>query len=125
MSIRKRDTWLTTDLMPGFDDTHGYISLGIGHPATGPCSKADGVTISVKGQPDAKVVYTIGEPPKSTGGTSTSTRGSAYISGLKPGILAAGDVTATKAGCTLTAPIGAGRAKIVAGELTLYSFLMK
>jgi len=123
-AMRNKTVWATPELMPGFDDTHGFVSMGIGAPKTGACSALDGITFTVKGHPDAKIVYTNGEPPKAVAGaTSTAKRGSAYISGLVPGTFSAADITAAKTGCTLTP--AQGKVKTGGGELSLFSFTMK
>lgn len=122
LAIREKTTW--TSLMPGVDATHGYVLVGINAPKTGDCIGADGVTIAVKDHPDAKVRYVDGEPPKEVaGGTATTKRGLAYISGLKPGDLLKGQITGAREGCTysLDGSLDTGNAKLEAGALTIVS----
>lgn len=117
-AIRAVDTWKT--LMPSIDTTHGYALVGISAPKTGDCTGADGITITVKDHPDAKVFYMNGEPPKAVTGTATTTRGLAYVSGLKPGDLLEGQITGSKTGCTYSTKgsLDTGKAKLVAGAVT-------
>jgi len=121
LAIRNTTTW--SPLMPGVDTTHGYVLVGISAPKTGDCIGPEGVTITVKDHPDAKVLYMDGEPPKAVTGTVTTKRGLAYISGLKPGELLPGQITGAREGCTysLDGSVDTGKARLEAGALTIVS----
>ncbi|MBI2394697.1 MAG: hypothetical protein HYV09_34330 [Deltaproteobacteria bacterium] len=121
LSLRNVTTW--TSLMPRLDTTHGYVLVGIAAPKTGDCVGVEGVTLTVNGHPDAKVMYMDGEPPKEVAGTATTKRGLAYISGLKPGDLVDGTITGAREGCvySLKGGIDTGNAKLEAGALTIVS----
>ncbi|MGZ3451883.1 MAG: hypothetical protein ACXVEF_19900 [Polyangiales bacterium] len=121
VALRKSAVW--TLLMPGYDSTHGYAIVGIAAPTKGPCAGADGVAITVKGQPDVKVIYADGEPPTDTKGTSTTKKGYAYLSGLTPGAMPKEGITGVKGMCTykLDGGVDTGNGKIEAGALTSFT----
>jgi hypothetical protein len=87
----------------------------------GPCSQLDGVAFAVDGHPEAQVTYYSPDsfPSAIDGGTATSSRGLATISGLAPAQFVT--VTGTKAGCHVTPARGSltGRARVEAGFLSL------
>lgn len=117
-ALRKADTWKA--LMPGWDDTKGYVGVSIAAPASGPCKDVNGVAITVNGITGAKVVYVDGDPPAAVTGTVTTKKGLAYVGGLTPGILPADTFTGAKTGCTYKQKydIDSGRTKIAAGHYT-------
>jgi hypothetical protein len=87
----------------------------------GPCSLLDGVAFAVEGHPEAQVTYYSPDsfPSAIDGGTATSSRGLATISGLAPAQFVT--VTGTKAGCHVALARGSltGRARVEAGFLSL------
>jgi hypothetical protein len=87
----------------------------------GPCSQLDGVAFAVEGHPEAQVTYYSPDsfPSAVDGGTATSSRGLATISGLAPAQFVT--VTGTKAGCHVALARGSltGRARVEAGFLSL------
>lgn len=117
-ALRKADTW--KPLMPGWDDTKGYVGISIAAPTSGPCKDVNGVAITVNGVAGAKVVYVDGDPPAATTGTVTTKKGLAYVAGLTPGILPADTFTGAKTGCVYKQKydIDSGRTKVVAGHYT-------
>lgn len=121
LAIRNKATW--TSLMPSIDATHAYALVGIAANKTGDCVGGNGVSLTVKDHPDAKVFYVDGEPPKPTTGTATTTRGLAYVSGLKPGELLATQIVGDRADCSysLKGSLDTGKSKLEAGGITIVS----
>jgi hypothetical protein len=96
------------------------LAIATGDDA-GACSQLDGVAFAVDGHPEAQVTYYSPDsfPSAIDGGTATSSRGLATISGLAPGQFVT--VTGTKAGCSVALARGSltGRARVEAGYLSL------
>lgn len=128
-ALRKTTTW--SPLMPGFDTTHGFATIGIAPGTSGACAAVDGVSIAINGHPDAKVMYVDGNPPTPVSGAKATTkRGTVYVSGLKPGPIDDSAITATKDGCkySLLGGVDTGHGTIEAGGfsvLTLYASVAK
>jgi hypothetical protein len=122
LAIRSKATW--QPLMPGIDATRSYAIVGIAANKSGECAGPEGVSITVKDQPEAKVRYVDGEPPKEVAGaTATTKRGLAYVSGLKPGELLASQLVGDRADCSwsLKGGLDSGNAKLEAGGITIVS----
>jgi hypothetical protein len=87
----------------------------------GACSQTDGVDFRVEGHPEAQVTYYSPDafPSAIDGGTATSSRGLATISGLAPAQFVT--VNGTKAGCHVALARGSltGRARVEAGFLSV------
>jgi hypothetical protein len=96
------------------------LAIATGNDA-GACSQVDGVAFAVEGHPEAQVTYYSADafPSAIDGGTGTSSRGLATISGLAPAQFVT--VTGTKAGCHVALAYGSltGRARVEAGFLSL------
>lgn len=95
-------------------------------PPADPCLRRDGVSYTVPGHPEAKVVYFNTDPvPKpDPAATATSTNGLARIDGVADGVTI--EPVAAKAGCTVVAKQGGftGRATAAKGFLVGLPFLM-
>jgi hypothetical protein len=96
------------------------LAIATGDDA-GACSQVDGVAFAVEGHPEAQVTYYTSDsfPSAIDGGTATSSRGLATISGLAPAQYVT--VTGSKAGCHVALDRGSltGRARVEAGFLSL------
>ncbi len=123
VGLRKDAVW--RPLLPGFTDTEGFLGVLIAGNDAGACKGDEGVALQIKDQPTAKITYMNGDPPMPTTGKVTTTRGLAYISGVKPGVLELGSVTGTREGCTygMKGSVDTGRTRVEAGgysAVTLY-----
>lgn len=90
---------IKTTILTGWDDTQGYIAAiasDDGNDA-GPCSTADGVTLSINGHPEIKAVYLKDQQTADPSLTATSTFGGAVLGPIPPGNY---EVDGAKTGCT-------------------------
>jgi hypothetical protein len=124
---------------PEFGEDKTLFALGIVFPPgaldagtssdagpTDPCLRREGITYTIPGHPEAKVVYFNAEPiPKpDPAATATATNGLARIDGVPDGVTI--EPVATKAGCTIVAKHDGftGRATAAKGFLVGMPFLM-
>jgi hypothetical protein len=116
-------TLFGTVLQPPFSASASTILVSANSTVAdaGSCSELDGVVFAVTGHPEAQVAYYAAGaiPTAIDGGTATSSRGLATISGLAPSQLVT--VTATKPGCQVALASGAstGRVPVEAGFLSV------
>jgi hypothetical protein len=77
------------------------VKVSAAGAATGTCKNLDGVTLSVKDQPSAKVSYFSNSSPPSvvSGATATTASGIAVITGVTGSLV---ELVGTKTGCTAT-----------------------
>jgi hypothetical protein len=110
-------------LVPPFSTTSTTILISVRSTDAdaGSCSQPDGVVLAVTGHPEAQITYytTDTVPVPIDGGTATSARGLATISGLAPSQLVT--LTGAKPGCHVTLASGSltGRVRVEAGFLSL------
>ena len=113
---------LLLSLLPDYKATAGALLVQLAHvdTATSPCAAQDGVSLSLKEQPDAKIVYYTSDViPQPNGKTYTGDSGFASVTNLTPD----GFVTprGKKKNCLVSfkSSMNTGRAPLEAGWLTV------
>jgi hypothetical protein len=100
---------LASGLLPGYEADRPlvYAHVQAGRSADPePCRAPDGVAITVKDHPEAKVLYrNVGSMATFAPGDATTTEGVALITGLGPGV-ASVQLQATKPGCAYAPAYG-------------------
>jgi len=114
---------IKTTILAGWTESEGYLAVAVSGDGSdgGPCSTADGVTLSVNGHPEIKAIYL--KDQETVDPTLTAT-GSIGIGGLGPVPPGNYEVDGTKTGCT-SGPLNNGTFQfnstvdVSAGVLTL------
>ncbi len=114
---------VSTGLTP-YDAGKAHLLVSIGTAVT-PCTKA-GNTVSLPGHPEAVVSY-INAAGASTGGTSTSNDGLAWLTGIVPGLNPIGTPTLTSgvSGCTPRTTFSTGNVNLVVDAVTVLNAEMR